>query len=84
MPKRRYFIIPRQQRWTIHCSRRRIGAFGDPADAVFTALEVASIQTVRGHLVEVLHQDAHGRWLSVAAERARIEGLLGAPVRPVP
>lgn len=83
MTKLRYFIIPRRERWTIRCARRRIGLFGDPADAAVRALEVASIEEVRGHLVEVLQQDAEGRWLSIGHRKSEtLGGLLAAPVHP--
>jgi hypothetical protein len=63
----RLFIVPKAQRWTIRGASRRIGAFGDPGQALTTALEVASVEAVHGHAVEVLHQDAQGRWLRVSA-----------------
>jgi hypothetical protein len=62
MAKLRYFVVPLERRWTIRCASRRIGAFGDEAQAVSTAVEIAAIERVHGHLVEVLRRDAGGRW----------------------
>jgi len=67
MSRYRFFIVQRAQRWTIRGASRKIGAFGDPAQAVTTALEVAVLEQVRGHAAEVLQQDPQGRWMRVAA-----------------
>jgi len=85
MSRLRLFILPKaQRRWTIRCSSRRIGAFGDPIDAVHAAIAVASVEEVRGHAVEVLHQDVNGRWLLVPARSLAARPQLQAPVLPLP
>jgi hypothetical protein len=62
MAKLRYFIVPLERRWTIRRASRRIGAFGDEGQAVTIAVEIATLERVHGHAVEVLHRDADGRW----------------------
>ena len=62
MSQIRYFVLPVRERWTIRRSQRRIGAFAEPEQAIVTALELAAIDRVRGHVVEVLKQDNDGRW----------------------
>ena len=62
MSQIRYFILPLRQRWTIRRDTRRVGAFPDEAQAVAIALELAAVDRVRGHTVEVLTQAGDGRW----------------------
>jgi hypothetical protein len=62
MAKLRYFVVPLERRWTIRRASRRIGAFGDEWQAVTMAVEIAAIERVHGHAVEVLHRDPDGRW----------------------
>lgn len=62
MSRIRYFVLPLRERWTIRRDCRRIGAFAASEQAITTALELAAIDRVRGHVVEVLAQDDDGRW----------------------
>lgn len=62
MSQIRYFVLNLRERWTIRRDTRRIGAFADQDQAVMTALELAAIDRVRGHAVEVLMQETDGRW----------------------
>lgn len=60
--KVRYFIVPLEQRWTIRRASRRIGTFADQAQAITVAVELATVGRGHGQVVEVLKQDADGRW----------------------
>jgi hypothetical protein len=62
MSQIRYFVLPLQGRWTLKRDCQGMGAFADEANAVTTALQLAAVDRVRGHIVEVLKQDADGRW----------------------
>jgi hypothetical protein len=68
----RYFLVPRERRWTLRCARRRIGAFGDRSQALGAAISVVSVAERRGRAIEVLEQDADGRWRPVAPPRERL------------
>jgi hypothetical protein len=72
MAKVRYFLVPREQRWTLRCPRRRIGAFVDRSQALGAAIAVVSVAQVRGRAIEVLEQDPEGRWREVAPPRQRL------------
>lgn len=62
MSKVRYFIMPRERRWTLRSGRRRIGAFADREQAAMIAVEVATVGLLHGRRVEVLEMDDDGRW----------------------
>jgi len=72
MSQYRFFIVRRVERWTIRGASRQIGAFSDAVQAEASALEVAMMERIRGHAVEVLHQDTEGRWLRLAASSTAI------------
>ena len=62
MSQIRYFVLPLQNRWTVRRDIRRIGAFGNESEAIAIAVELASVDRHRGHVVQVLRQDSDGRW----------------------
>jgi hypothetical protein len=62
MSQVRYFVLPLQNRWTVRRDIRRIGAFGNQTEAIAIAIELAAADRIRGHVVQVLKQDADGRW----------------------
>lgn len=62
MSKVRFIVVPVQTHWTIRRVSRRIGTFIDETQAISMALQLAVIQSTRGEIVEVLKQDANGRW----------------------
>lgn len=72
----RYFLVPREQRWTLRCARRRIGVFADRSQAVGVAMAVVSVARARGRPIEVLEQDPEGRWREVAPARERLASPL--------
>lgn len=68
----RYFLVPRERYWTLRCARRRIGAFPDRSQALGAAIAVVSVAQVRGRPIEVLEQDADGRWREVTPARRHL------------
>lgn len=62
MTQIRYFILPFQERWTIRRDTRRMGAFGDEFQALATAFQLAAIDRVRGHTVQVMKREQDGCW----------------------
>jgi hypothetical protein len=79
MSRIRYFVLPVEERgWTIRRDCRSLGAYGLEAQAMLAALEAAAIDRVRGHLVEVLRQEADGRWAPVSARQARRTGVFAS------
>lgn len=74
MAKLRFFVVPLERRWTIRRASRRIGAFGDEWQAVTAAVEIATLEQVHGHAVEVLHRDAQGRWERIVRLETDVDG----------
>ncbi|HTI67956.1 MAG TPA: hypothetical protein VL460_10480 [Caulobacteraceae bacterium] len=70
MSQIRYFVLAQGGSWTLKRDNRGMGAFPDEANAVTTALQLAAIDRVRGHRVEVLKQDGDGRWGPCGADKA--------------
>lgn len=66
MSKVRFIVVPIRTHWTIRRVARRIGNFPDETQAVSMALQLAVLQRLRGEMVEVLKQDAEGRWDDLA------------------
>ena len=72
MSQIRYFVIASKQQWTIRRDCRWMAAFDREAQAVATALQMAAIDRVRSNTVEVLKQEADGRWLPCGASNAHL------------
>ena len=58
----RYFVMPLDEGWSVRRGVRAIGVIAVEAEAERAAAEAAAIDRVRGHTVEVVKQDADGRW----------------------
>lgn len=58
----RYSVAPSPNGWVVRRDCQRVGAFEDGPRAELAALELAAIDRVRGHAVEILKLDDGGRW----------------------
>jgi hypothetical protein len=74
MSKVRFIVVPMRTHWTIRRASRRFGSFVDETQAISMALQLAVIQSTRGEMVQVLRQDANGRWDDLAPGARRGQG----------